>query len=119
MREIVRTGTGLCLLVVAGGLCLGGMVARAQTPAPPEFPSEVALITVDAVVVDAKGQPVTGLTREEFRVFEDGQPQEIVSFEAYERGEPGAADEEVRPPAVGRAGLLANPPHQRAGQLQA
>ncbi|HZM48879.1 MAG TPA: hypothetical protein VFE68_00215, partial [Vicinamibacteria bacterium] len=81
MREIVRTGTGLCLLVVAGGLCLGGMVARAQTPAPPEFPSEVALITVDAVVVDATGQSVDGLTRDDFAVEEDGRPQDIVNFQ--------------------------------------
>ncbi|HZM52190.1 MAG TPA: VWA domain-containing protein [Vicinamibacteria bacterium] len=82
MREIVRTGTGLCFLVVAGGLCLEGMVARAQTPAPPEFPSEIALITVDAVVVDATGQSVDGLTRDDFAVEEDGQRQDIVNFQA-------------------------------------
>ena len=76
------------------------LAVAAAPQATPSFPTQVEVITVDAVVVDAKGQPVTGLTREEFRVFEDGQPQEIVSFEAYERGEPGAADEEVRPPAV-------------------
>src|SRR6185436_12639581 len=76
------------------------LAVAAAPQVTPSFPTEVEVITVDAVVVDAKGQPVTGLTREEFRVLEDGQPQEIVSFEAYERGEPGAADEEVRPPAV-------------------
>ena len=38
---------------------------------------------MDAVVLDDKGRPVRGLTREDFVVEEDGQPQEIVSFEAF------------------------------------
>ena len=99
MREIVRTGTGLCLLVVAGGLCLGGMVARAQTPAPPEFPSEVALITVDAVVVDATGQSVDGLTRDDFAVEEDGRPQDIVNFQEVSVP-PGSADVNAPAPSA-------------------
>jgi len=74
----------------------------ALLPAPqgtPSFPTEVEVITVDAVVVDKDGRPVTGLTRDEFRVLEDGKPQEIVSFEPYERGEPRGEDE-VAPPAI-------------------
>ena len=74
----------------------------ALLPAPqgtPSFPTEVEVITVDAVVVDKDGRPVTGLTRDEFRVLEDGKPQEIVSFEPYERGEPGGEDE-VEPTAI-------------------
>jgi VWFA-related protein len=59
------------------------------------FPSEVEVITVDAVVVDKDDRPVPGLTREDFRVFEDGKPQEVVSFEAYERGV--LAEEEATP----------------------
>src|SRR6185436_1932428 len=58
-------------------------------PAPqaaPSFPAEVEIITIDAVVLDRDGRPVSGLTREDFHVFEDGTPREIVSFEAYERG---------------------------------
>ena len=65
--------------------------------ATPSFPTEVEVITVDAVVVDKDGRPVTGLTRDEFRVLEDGKPQEIVSFEEYTRGEP--SDEEEAPAA--------------------
>jgi VWFA-related protein len=74
----------------------------ALLPAPqatPSFPTEVEVITVDAVVVDKDGRPVTGLTRDEFRVLEDSKPQEIVSFEPYERSEPGGEDE-VEPPAI-------------------
>jgi VWFA-related protein len=65
--------------------------AAAQAPAPapgaapeeaPSFPSQVEQVVVDAVVVDKKGVPVRGLTREDFRVFEDDAPQSIVSFQA-------------------------------------
>ena len=58
--------------------CLGA--ALAQVPNP-EFPSQVELVTLDAVVVDQKGRPVLDLTRDEFVVKEDGVAQEIVSFE--------------------------------------
>jgi VWFA-related protein len=81
MRQISRACAGLCVLVVAGGLRPETVVAEAQTAAPPEFRSQVAVITVDAVVVDASGQSVAGLTRDDFTVEEDGQAQDIVNFE--------------------------------------
>src|SRR6188768_1018082 len=57
----------------------------APTPTPAasiQFPSQVELVTVDAVVTDKKNVPIESLTRDSFRVFEDGKPQEITSFEA-------------------------------------
>ena len=72
-------------------------------PAPqatPSFPTEVEVITVDAVVVDKNDRPVTGLTRDEFRVLEDGKPREIVSFEEYARGETPIEEAEAVPPPV-------------------
>src|SRR5687768_9526791 len=48
----------------------------------PTFPSRVELVTVDAVVFDRQGNPVEGLTRDEFTIREDGQPQTIAAFEA-------------------------------------
>ena len=53
---------------------------------------------MDVVVLDERGEPVRGLAREDFRLFEDGRPQEIVSFEAFLGG---AEEELVVPPAVG------------------
>ena len=47
---------------------------------------------MDAVVVDGKGNPVPGLEREDFVLTEDGRPQEIATFEAFE--------DEARPPSV-------------------
>jgi Ca-activated chloride channel family protein len=41
---------------------------------------DVDVIQVTAVVTDADGRFVSGLPQREFRVFEDGRPQEITSF---------------------------------------
>jgi VWFA-related protein len=63
--------------------------ARAQAaPAPPTFPSGVELITVDAVVLDKDGQPVPGLTKDDFVVKEDGEPRQVVGFEAVDVSAP-------------------------------
>jgi VWFA-related protein len=74
---------------------LAGLLAASVAPAQPPsatFPSKVELITVDVVVVDKKGQPVPGLTRDDFVVEEDGRPQPIVSFEAVRlEAEPAAS----------------------------
>jgi Ca-activated chloride channel family protein len=59
-------------------------------PGPPRFPSKVELITVDAVVLDEHGQPVPGLTQDDFVVKEDGQPREIASFETFDVRSPRA-----------------------------
>jgi len=38
------------------------------------------LVNVDAVVTDQDGNLVTGLKRENFRVFDNGQPQQVATF---------------------------------------
>ncbi|HKC11771.1 MAG TPA: VWA domain-containing protein [Vicinamibacteria bacterium] len=54
-----------------------------KTDAPaPTFPAQAELVVVDAVVLDAKGNPVEGLRRDDFTVKEDGQAQTVTSFEA-------------------------------------
>jgi VWFA-related protein len=55
---------------------------------PPVFPTDVELVTVDAVVVDSHGQPVPGLTRDDFVVLEAGAPQQIAAFEGIVPPEP-------------------------------
>lgn len=42
------------------------------------------LVLLDTSVVDAKGNPVTGLHREDFAIYVDGQPKPIAAFDAVE-----------------------------------
>jgi VWFA-related protein len=92
-------------------------VARPQQPptAPadaPAFPSRVELVTVDAVVVDAKGRAVPGFTRDDFTVLENGVPQTINTFEAVQ-----LPPEAASPPAPRRLPFSTNQsPEARQGR---
>jgi len=46
----------------------------------PTFRKEVRLVNVFATVTDQRGAPIGGLTKEEFKVFEDGKEQKIAVF---------------------------------------
>lgn len=71
-------------------LATAGAVASGQElPEPqPVFPAETEMVTVDAVVLDRQGGPVTGLRASDFSLSEEGVRQEIVSFEAVQRPAP-------------------------------
>src|SRR5688500_17097520 len=71
------------LLLLAAAVVLQAPTLRGQDSRPaPEvtFQVEVNYVDVDVVVTDDKGQFVTGLTRDDFAVFEDGKPQKIDTF---------------------------------------
>ena len=101
-------------LVPLCSLLLAGAAGFAQTQTPPQAPASSGftlkvqsdLVLTDIVVRDRKtGQPVRGLKRGDFSVFESGKPQQIVSFDAQD------VDQAVRLPAsetvTGRAGAPA------------
>ena len=75
-----RAASLLCAALGSSAALNGAQQPSGGTP--PQFPAQVELITVDAVVVDAKGNPVTGLTRDDFILKEDGQVRELLAFEA-------------------------------------
>src|SRR5262245_56037377 len=62
--------------------------AQQQTPT---FRVSSNLVLVDCIVRDKKGNPVRDLRRSDFTVYEDGVPQEIVTFALEEI--PGSAPE--------------------------
>ncbi len=74
--------------VLALGVALFPASALAQapspspSPAPPAFATGAERVTVDAVVTDKKGNPITDLSPGDFTVLEDGKPQQVVNFEA-------------------------------------
>lgn len=51
----------------------------------PTFHTGVFLVHVDAEVLGQNGQPLTGLTKEDFRVLDGGQEQTIVAFSEGEQ----------------------------------
>jgi VWFA-related protein len=76
-----RKQAASCALLLVAALVTLPTPARTGQDQPPVFPSDVALVTVDAVVVDAHGQPVCGLTRDDFTVLEGGVVQQTAAFE--------------------------------------
>lgn len=58
----------------------------AAAPMTPTFKTTVDLVSVTAVVRDGKGRVVRNLTREDFQVYEKGQPRKIVDFKASDQG---------------------------------
>ena len=64
-------------IAVAAAATLSGQAG----PSQPSFPTQAEAITVDVVVLDRDGQPVAGLTKEDFTLLDGGQAQPIVGFE--------------------------------------
>ncbi|HEX4641905.1 MAG TPA: VWA domain-containing protein [Candidatus Acidoferrales bacterium] len=64
----------LCVASLAGGLALAAPPAQIRV--------ELNVVNLFATVRDKHKAVVTGLTKDDFQVFEDGQPQEISYFSA-------------------------------------
>ena len=96
------------IVPIAVALALTGSGLRSQeaakTPETPQtqeppvtFPAQVEQVTVDVVVTDKKGNPISGLTKEGLQITEDGTPQTIVSFESIEVAAKAAEKPAPRP----------------------
>ncbi len=70
----------LPLAAAAALLQSPALLGQAQQTPGVTFQVEVNYVDVDVVVTDEQGNFVTGLTREDFQVFEDGKPQKIDTF---------------------------------------
>ncbi len=84
-------------------------IVSAQPPAqtPPRFETATSAVVVDVIARDKKG-PVTDLTQADFEVFEDGKPQQVITFE---RRTPDALSTAVRGvPSVGSGTADGVPP---------
>src|SRR5512140_654008 len=78
----------LCLVFCLMGFAVPGpqtgqdsqqVVAQQRTPT---FSVEAAMVVVDVTVRDGKGKLVPDLKREDFRIYEDNKPQNVVTFSA-------------------------------------
>ena len=71
------------LLMVVAGLVAAPSGQQAQAPQPqrpPVFGARIDTVSVDVVVTDRKGQPVTDLTAADFEITENRKPQTVESF---------------------------------------
>ena len=59
---------------------------------------DVDVINVEVVVTDKQGRPVTGLTRDDFEIFEDGRPVELINFHEVRSVAPESPADEPAPP---------------------
>lgn len=57
--------------------------ASASSPAVATFTAQADLVFVPVVVKDRKGKPVEGLSKDAFRLEENGKPQAISLFEEF------------------------------------
>ncbi len=69
--------------VVAAFAVLSAALVRAQQDRP-SFRSSARLVEVSVVVTDKVGNPIDGLTANDFRILDDGKPQKVELF-AIER----------------------------------
>ncbi len=69
-------------------LLLAALPLAAQTPVIEKI--DVNVVNVDVTVTDRAGNPVRGLTRDDFQIFEDGKPQKVTNFYAVSAAEGGA-----------------------------
>ncbi len=74
MVAIVRRVAVTCRWALLAASVLAG-----QTPAP-TFHVSARLIQVSVIVHDKKGDPITGLTKDQFALFDQGAPQRIIFF---------------------------------------
>jgi VWFA-related protein len=87
----------LCGLVIAA-VCLAaqpGAQEPPQTQAPaPIFRGGIDSVSVDVIVTDRQGRPVTNLTAQDFDIREEGRPQAIETFKLIQtpdgHDDPGA-----------------------------
>ena len=74
LKSIART-------LVVGLLCTTTAIAQPAPPLPKITETiDVRLINIDVVVTDRKGNPITGLTKDDFTLYENGVPKTITNF---------------------------------------
>lgn len=109
-KLLARHASGLLRLTAALVLALALALTAASAQQTPIFTAETALMEVEVRVTDSKGQPVSGLTKDDFKLSENGVAQEIATFEFVKRLVPETPAAE-RPAAVGSDPPLAETAH--------
>lgn len=87
----------LFAVLLAGSLAHAQQPAEVQTKeAPAKFTSKVNLVPVTVVVRDRNGHAVGDLTKESFRLLDNGKPQVIARFSVEKPGAPVVVEKEAQ-----------------------
>ena len=70
----------MALIGLLAATLLAHAAAQTLEEAPRRFKSRIDLVSITATVVDASGALVSGLTQDEFEVYEDGERQVLTHF---------------------------------------
>lgn len=91
MTESMKIEFGARIACLVASLCTAAY-AQVEMPRVDEI-VEVRIINFDVVVIDARGNHVRGLTKDDFELYENGKRQEITNFSEYsiERSGDGVA----------------------------
>jgi VWFA-related protein len=75
-------GRSLIALIAAAASAIAFQTDNGQHAPVPTFRSTTQLVQVNVVAVNKNGKPVADLRKEEFALFENGQPQSVAVFVA-------------------------------------
>ncbi|MBS1804423.1 MAG: VWA domain-containing protein [Acidobacteria bacterium] len=81
-RALARCGRAIVLPLLVSSAVLAQSQQTSEAP-PPVFKTSTRAVIVDVVVDNGKGEAVSALRKEDFRLFEDGKPQTIDFFEEH------------------------------------
>jgi len=90
------------LLVLSASIAAPPQAQKSSSDAQaiPTFQAKARLVLVDVVVTNNKGEPVTGLKKEDFEVLEDGKAQAISNFEEHKGAPPSQIKLPQMPPNI-------------------
>jgi VWFA-related protein len=94
---MLSTGLSAALLCLLGPSVLHAQSAPSSDQAAPALRVTTHIVQVHVIVQSKKGEPVTGLTKEDFTLLDQGQPQKIAFFSEESGGLRSAPAEPVPP----------------------
>jgi VWFA-related protein len=97
MRRFVGRGVLVSALIFVVGLAPVALQAQQADTQQPVFRLQVRRVPVDVVVLDKAGNPVRGLTRDDFILKEDGKAERVLSFDTFDGTKPAYVPPSVPP----------------------
>jgi len=88
---VITGGRRRCLAPLVS-LALSALLAEQATPQLSGFEATVPRVRVDAIVTDSAGSFIDDLRPEDFLVFEDGKPQQVLSLQLIDLAAGTVAD---------------------------